>query len=188
MASPQPNQPGLQTFVVQVEDLPGVLNRVSSLFRRRGYNIISLNVGRTHTEGVSRMTIVCEGDDDQARRIEANLYKLVNVLHVHNITRVASVVRDLALIKVAASPEQRHRVLQICELFRARVVDVASDSLIVEITGTQEKIDGLVALLGEFGIDEMVQSGAVAMTRGSRSHAEATADSQRAFARRIDAA
>ena len=182
------SQATLQTFVVHVEDLPGVLNRVSSLFRRRGYNIISLNVGRTHEEGISRMTVVVEGDDDEARRIEANLYKMVNVLQVHNITRVASIVRDLAMIKVAAGPEQRPRILEICEVFRARVVDVTTESMVVEITGTQEKIDGLVALLKEFGIDEMVQSGAVAMTRGSRSHAEVTVQSQLACARRFTAA
>ena len=157
----------LRTFVVHVEDLPGVLNRVASLFRRRTYNIVSLNVGRTHAPGVSRMTIVVEADDDMARRIEANLYKLVNVLRVDDISHQPSVMRDLALVKVWAGAEERPKVLQVCEVFRARVVDVASDSLIVEITGTQDKIDGLVAVLREYGIAEMVQTGSVAMTRGS---------------------
>lgn len=156
----------LRTFVVHVEDLPGVLNRVASLFRRRGYNIVSLNVGRTHEEGVSRMTIVVEADDDMGRRIEANLYKLVNVLRVDDITHKASVMRDLALVKVNVGAEDRPKVLQVCEVFRARVLDVASDSLTVEITGTADKIAGLVAVLREYGIAEMVQTGSVAMTRG----------------------
>ncbi len=156
-----------RTFIVYVEDLPGVLNRVASLFRRRGYNIVSLNVGRTHEPGVSRMTIVVEADDDMARRIEANLYKLVNVLRVDDITHEPSVMRDLALIKVRAGADERPKVLQVCEVFRARVVDVAADSLTVEITGTQDKIDGLVAVLRDYGISEMVQSGAIAMTRGA---------------------
>ncbi len=157
----------LRTFVVYVEDLPGVLNRVASLFRRRSYNIFSLNVGRTHEVGVSRMTLVCEADDDQARRIEANLYKLVNVLRVDDITHRQSVLRDLALIKVWAGPEERARVLQTCEVFRARVVDMCNEAVIVEVTGTQEKIDGMVTVLREQGIAEMVQTGTVAMTRGA---------------------
>lgn len=159
-------QTSLRTFVVFVEDLPGVLNRVASLFRRRVYNIVSLNVGRTHEDGVSRMTIVVEADDDMARRIEANLYKLVNCLRVDDITNEPSVTRDLALIKVRATAEERPKVLQVCEVFRARVVDVCSESLVVEITGTQDKIDGLIAVLHEYGISEMVQTGAVSMVRG----------------------
>ena len=157
----------MRTFVVHVQDLPGVLNRVASLFRRRGYNIHSLNVSTTHESAVSRMTILCEADDDMAKRIEANLYKLVNVLKVDDISERPMVERDLALIKVSVGAEQRSEVLQICDVFRARAVDVGTDSLIVEITGTQEKIDGLVQVLAPFGIVEMVQTGAVAMTRGA---------------------
>lgn len=156
----------LRTFVVLVEDLPGVLNRVASLFRRRNFNIVSLSVGRTHEEGISRMTIVAPADERTGKLIEANLYKLVNVLAVEDITDRPSVVRDLALIRVSAGPAERPQVLQICEVFRARVVDVAPDSLVVEITGTQDKIDGLSSVLAPFGITEMVQTGAVAMTRG----------------------
>ncbi|MFW5921353.1 MAG: acetolactate synthase small subunit [Polyangiales bacterium] len=154
------------TFVAYVEDKPGVLNRVASLFRRRAYNIESLNVGKTHEQGVSRMTIVCEADDDVAKRIEANLYKLVNVLRVDDITHKPSVTRDLALIKVNADSQERQQVLQMCEVFRARIVDVTPSSVMVEITGTQDKIDGLVQVLRPFGIAEMVQTGSVAMTRG----------------------
>ncbi len=157
----------LHTIVSYVEDRPGVLNRVASLFRRRAYNIVSLNVGRTHEPGVSRMTIVVDADDDTARRIEANLYKLVNVLRVDDITHKPNVARDLALIKVQFGPEQRTEVLQLCEVFRARVVDVSPVSLIAEITGTQDKIDGLVNVLRPFGITEMVQTGLVSMTRGT---------------------
>lgn len=164
-----------RTFVAYVEDRPGVLNRVASLFRRRGYNIVSLNVGRTHETGVSRMTFVVDADDDTAHRIEANLYKLVNVLSVEDISKEAAVTRDLALIKVQVGPERRAEVLQLVEVFRARAVDVGPDTLIVEITGTQDKIDGLVAILQPFGIGEMVQTGTVAMTRGARGKAATSA-------------
>jgi len=161
----------LHTFVAYVEDQPGVLNRIASLFRRRNFNIVSLNVGRTHEPGISRMTVVIEADDDKARRIEANLYKLVNVLSVEDITDQPNIVRDIALIKVKAPPEQRSEVLQLCQVFRARAVDVGPDTLVVEITGTQDKIMGLLTILEPFGVLEMVQSGTVAMTRGNVSSA-----------------
>jgi acetolactate synthase-1/3 small subunit len=167
MADFKPMQPTLRTFVAYVEDQPGVLNRISSLFRRRNFNIISLNVGRAHTPAVSRMTFTIEADDDRARRIEANLYKLVNVLSVEDITNKPNVVRDLALIKVKAPADRRGEIFQLCQVFRARPLDVGPDTLIVEITGTQDKIQGLVAILEPFGILELVQSGTVAMTRGA---------------------
>jgi acetolactate synthase-1/3 small subunit len=115
---------------------------------------------------MSRMTFVVDADDDTARRIEANLYKLVNVLSIEDITRVPSVTRDLALIKLSVGPEKRAEVLQLCEIFRARPVDVGPDTLIVEMSGDQGKIDALVTVLQPFGITEMVQTGTVAMTRG----------------------
>jgi acetolactate synthase-1/3 small subunit len=164
------------TFVAYVEDQPGVLNRVTSLFRRRNYNIVSLNVGQTNQNGVSRMTIVVEADDDKASRIEANLYKMVNVLSVEDITHKHNVSRDLVLIKVQASPEKRSQVLELCEVFRARFIDVHPSTLIVEVTGTQDKIDGLVTMLEPFGILEMVQTGTVAMTRGGRGEAAQAAE------------
>ena len=157
----------LRTFIAYVEDLPGVLNRVTSLFRCRSYNIESLAVGRTHEKGVSRMTIVMEADDDDARRIEANLYKLVNVLRVDDTTRRATVARELALIKVRADATSRPSVMQVCEVFRARVIDVGPEALICEITGTADKIDGLVDVLTPFGVVEMVRTGAVAMLRSA---------------------
>lgn len=163
------NEIRMRTFIVHVEDLPGVLNRVTSLIRRRGYNIASLTVGSTHSAGISRMTIVMEADDDVARRIEANLYKLVNVLHVEDTSRTPTVTRELALIKVKADIAKRTQVMQVCELFRARVIDVAPEALICEITGTADKIDGLVDVLSPFGIVEMVRTGAVAMVRSAES-------------------
>ncbi len=158
---------GVHTFAVYVEDKPGVLNRVASLFRRRGFNIESLAVGHTEKDGVSRMTIVMEADDLIARRVEANLYKLVNVLRVEDVTNLPSVTRDLALIKVKADASERAQVLQMCDVFRARAVDVGPEALIVEITGTEEKIESLCELLRPFGILELVRTGRIAMTRGS---------------------
>jgi acetolactate synthase-1/3 small subunit len=158
------------TFIAYVEDKPGVLARVASLFRRRAYNIDSLAVGRSDRPGVSRMTIVMEADDITARLVEANLYKLVNVLRVEDVTYTPNVSRELALIKVRADADQRAKVLQICEVFRARVVDVSTDALIVEITGTEDKLQGLVDVLQPFGIIGMVRTGTIAMTRGSEPH------------------
>ncbi len=156
----------LRTFVAYVEDKPGVLNRIASLFRRRNYNIISLNVGRTHEAGISRMTFQVEATADQAKRIEANLYKMVNVLSIHDITDEPRVVRDLALIKVSVEPDRRGHVLHLVEIFRARAVDVSPETVTVEVTGDQGKIQGMVASLSPFGIVEMVQTGTVAMSRG----------------------
>jgi acetolactate synthase-1/3 small subunit len=158
---------GRHTFAVYVEDKPGVLNRVASLFRRRGFNIESLAVGHTENEGVSRMTIVMQADDVIARRVEANLYKLVNVLRVEDVTYQSSVMRDLALVKVKANATERAQVLQMCDVFRARAVDVGPEALIVEITGTEDKIESLCELLRPFGILELVRTGRIAMTRGS---------------------
>ena len=157
----------LRTLVVLVEDRPGVLNRVASLFRRRAFNIDSLTVGRTETPGVSRMTIVVDTDESGARRIEAHLYKLVNVLRVDDVSAKPSVVRDLAMIKVAANAESRPHVMQLVNVFRARVVDVAPDSLIIETTGTEDKIDGLLEMLLPYGVVEMARTGRVAMARGA---------------------
>lgn len=154
------------TFVVYVENKPGVLTRVASLFRRRAFNIDSLTVGRTEKPDVSRMTITVEADPDQARRIEAHLYKLVNVLLVENITHESAIVRDLAMIKVAAKHEARSHVLELASVFRARVVDVAPESLTIEITGAEDKIDGLLEVLRPYGVVEMVRTGIVAMRRG----------------------
>jgi acetolactate synthase-1/3 small subunit len=163
----------LNTFVVHVENKPGVLTRVASLFRRRAFNIDSLTVGRTEKPEVSRMTIVVDADRDQALRVEANLYKLVNVLLVENITGKPSICRDLAIIKVSAGLQERSPILDIINVFRARVVDFAVDSLTVEITGGEEKVDRLLEVLRPYGILEMVRTGIVAMRRGTKVEEEA---------------
>ncbi|MBL7164695.1 MAG: acetolactate synthase small subunit [Anaerolineales bacterium] len=155
------------TLIALVENKPGVLNRVASLFRRRNFNIESLNVGRTEKPDVSRMTIVMDGQNVEARKVEANLYKLVNVIDVQDVTNQPAITRDLALIKVECPPEQRAEVANLAAIFRARIVDVAPDSVVVEITGTEDKIEGLMELLRPIGILEMVRTGQVAMMRGS---------------------
>jgi acetolactate synthase-1/3 small subunit len=143
-----------------------VLNRVASLFRRRAFNIESLTVGHTQEPGVSRMTIVVDGERTDTEKVVQNLYKLVNVIKVDDVTEEPAVMRDLALIKVGASNGSRSEVMQIVETFRARVVDVGLETLTVEVTGTEEKINGLVEVLRPFGVEEMVRTGRVAMTRG----------------------
>ena len=158
----------LHTFAVYVEDKPGVLNRIASLFRRRAFNIDSLTVGHTETAGVSRMTIVCDADETSARRIEANVYKLVNVLRVDDLSHLSSIDRELAMMKVSATSDNRAQIMQLADVFRARVVDVSAESLIVETTGTEEKIDRLLDVLRPYGVLEMVRTGRVAMARGAR--------------------
>lgn len=158
------------TLIALVEDKPGVLNRVASLFRRRNFNIASLNVGRTERTDISRMTIVMEGTSNvDAQKAEANLYKLVNVIDVQDATNQPAVSRDLALIKVKASPEKRGEIASLASIFRAKIVDVAPDSVIVEITGTEDKIESLLELLRPIGILEMVRTGQVVMMRGNAS-------------------
>lgn len=155
------------TLVALVEDKPGVLTRVASLFRRRNYNIESLTVGHTEKPGVSRMTIVVDDSRTNVEKVAQNLYKLVNVIQVEDVTEQPNVLRDLALIKVQADGgSRRSEIMQLVDTFRARVVDVALDSLMVEVTGTEDKIDGLVDVLRPYGIVEMVRTGRVAMARG----------------------
>ena len=160
----------INTFVVYVEDKPGVLNRVASLFRRRGFNIDSLTVGHTEKAGVSRMTITVDTDEAGAYRMETNVYKLFNVISVENITARPSVHRELAMVKVAATAESRTHLMQLVSVFRARVVDVAPESLVIEITGTEDKIDGLLEVLKHYGVIEMVRTGRVAMSRGGKAN------------------
>jgi len=155
------------TLVALVEDKPGVLNRVASLFRRRAFNIESLTVGHTEKPGISRMTIVVDSDQTDAERVVAYLYKLVNVIQVEDLDSVPSVRRDLAMVKVTATAENRAEIQQLVDVFRARIVDVTNNSLVIEITGDEEKINGFVELLRPIGIIEMVRTGAVVMARGS---------------------
>lgn len=154
------------TIVTLVEDKPGVLNRVASLFRRRNFNIDSLTVGRTETVGVSRMTIVIDNEEVDVNRLTAYLYKLVNVLEVFDLSAEPNVSRDLVLVKVNAPPESRAQILQLVEVFRARTVDMGANSIIIEITGTEDKIEGFVDVLRPWGIIEMVRTGIVSMARG----------------------
>lgn len=165
----------LHTFSVYVADRPGVLNRVASLFRRRGFNIHSLAVGHSERPGISRMTAVVETDAAGARRVEAHLYKLVDVVQVDDITDAPAVVRDLALIKVRADHQVRTSLVQLAHVFHARVVDVAPDSLMIEISGSESKIDGLLEVLRLYGVLEMVRAGRIALPRGSGQEAAAAA-------------
>ncbi len=156
------------TLIALVEDKPGVLNRVASLFRRRAFNIESLTVGHTEQPGVSRMTIVVDSDRTDVQKVAQNLYKLVNVIRVDDVTERPAVMRDLALIRVRANGGgTRSEVMQIVDTFRARVVDVGLETLMIEATGAEEKIDGLVDVLRPFGVMEMVRTGRVAMVRGT---------------------
>jgi acetolactate synthase I/III small subunit len=155
------------TFVVHVEDRPGVLNRVASLVARRGFNIESVTVGRTDIAGMSRMTLVVDAEESAVPRIQAHLNKLVHVRRVDDLTKVPSVCRDLAMIKVASDAASRSEIMQLVEVFRARVVDVATDSLVIEITGTEDKVDGLVDMLRPYGVLEMARTGRVTMARGT---------------------
>jgi acetolactate synthase I/III small subunit len=161
----------LRTFIAYLDDRPGVLNRVASLFRRRGYNIASLNVGRTHEAGISRMTLVAEADEAAGQRMEANLYKLIDVLSVEDISEEKAVVRDLALIKVRGDEAARARARSLCDAYRAEVADASEDTVIFAITASPERIVQLVEALRPTGIVEMVQTGSVAMTRGQEGHA-----------------
>jgi acetolactate synthase I/III small subunit len=159
----------MHIFTVYVEDRPGVLNRVSSLFRRKNLNIISLAVGHSETPGVSRMTVVVQTDLGGADRIKAHLYKLIHVISVEDITDRPAVIRDLALIKVGADRESRPEIMQLAEVFGARVVDVAPGSVVLEMAGSEAKIDGLLDVLRPYGVLEMVRTGRVAMSRGQGS-------------------
>ena len=155
------------TLVARVQDQPGVLNRVASLFRRRAFNIDSLTVGQSEAQGFSRMTFVVDAARVPARLVEENLRKLIPIVDVHDVTHVPTVDRDLALIRVRCAPGERAEVAGLVEIFRGKVVDVAAESVIVEVTGDATKVDGLLELLRPRGILEMVRTGKVAMVRGS---------------------
>ncbi len=171
------------TIVAHVEDRPGVLARVASLFRRRGFNIESLTVGHCEEPGLSRMTIVVDGDDRQVDQVCRQLFKLIDVVSVLDITYDAMVDRELALIKVAATNFNRREVLDVVEVFRADVVDVHTESLIIQVLGDEGKVDAAVRMLEQFGVLEMVRTGRVAMLRGiDTSKPLPVSDSQQAAA------
>jgi acetolactate synthase-1/3 small subunit len=160
-------------LVVYTDDEPGVLTRVASLFRRRGFNIHSLTVGPTERPRQSRMTIVVDAEEATVRLAVEHLRKQVNVLEVQQLGNRPKVVRDLALIRVAAGLDVRSEILQLAQVFRANVVDIAGDSLAIECSGGPDKIDALVDALRPFGILELGRTGAVAMARGPRASPEA---------------
>jgi acetolactate synthase-1/3 small subunit len=157
------------TLVALVEDKPGVLNRIASLFRRRSFNIQSLAVGGSEHPGLSRMTIVAVGDSAQIEQVRKQLDKLINVVKVSDITEEGMVTRELALIKVKATASTRSEIMQIVDVFRANIVDVAPGSLTVEVTGDEDKLDSLIRLLRDFGVKEVSRTGKIALTRGSSS-------------------
>ena len=158
----------LHTFVAHVSDKPGVLTRVASLFRRLNINIVSLTVGESERPEVSRMTIVCEAPDHAAHRIRASLYKLEITVDVDEVGRSEAVIRELCLIKVAAGPKTRSQIFELATVFKARVVDLAPESVMLEMTGAASKIEGLIQVLTESGytILEVSRTGRMAMRRG----------------------
>lgn len=162
-------QPKKHIVVALVENKPGVLNRVASLFRRRNFNVDSLTVGRTHKPHISRMTIVVDATRADAKRIAANLFKLINVIDVSNVSNEPHVSRDLALIKVRSDDaDSRNNLTLICERYPARIVDIGPEVAIVEITAQEDQVEGLIEELRPIGIVEMVRTGVVAMGRGIR--------------------
>jgi acetolactate synthase-1/3 small subunit len=157
-----------RTIAVVVENKFGVLARIATLFAARGYNIDSLAVGETEDPAVSRMTIVASGSEAVLEQVEKQLNKLIDVIKVTSFEKEPHIERDLALIKVKADKSSRSEIFQIADIFRAKIVDVATDSLIIEITGGEDKIEALETLLKPFGIKEMVRTGIIAMARGVR--------------------
>jgi acetolactate synthase-1/3 small subunit len=154
------------TIVALVEDKPGVLNRIASKWRQRGFNIESLAVGHSETPGLSRMTFTVDGARHDIEQVTKQLYKVIEVVKIADITSEDIVARELALIKVAATAQTRGAIIEIASLFRANIIDVSADSLIVEVTGTEDKVDKIAELLQPYGIKELVRTGRVAMSRG----------------------
>ena len=180
----------LHTFVSYVEDKPGVLTRVASLFRRLNLNIISLTVGRSERTGLSRLTLVCEASAEAGDRIRASMFKLENVIDVDDIAGAPSVTRELALIKVAATKKTRSAIFELVEVFRARIVDLAPESLMIEMTGVESKIEGLIQVLieGDNQILEICRSGKMTMRRGHHTSGVLRAMSQTAESEPEDSA
>jgi len=153
-------------LVAMVNDRPGVLNRIASLFRRRGFNIESIAVGHSEVVGISRVTIVVDGMTTQVEQVRKQLEKVIDVIKVLDVTGEATITRELALIKVRTTAANRSEVMQVVDIFRANIVDVSSDSVTIEVTGDGNKVDSLYRLLKGFGVLEIARTGAIAMTRG----------------------
>jgi acetolactate synthase-1/3 small subunit len=170
---PGTGEAGRHILVVLVMDKPGVLNRVASLMRARNFNIDSLAVSRTDREHISRMTLTLHGDDVAVEQAAKQLYRLIDVLKVQDVTADQVVEHELALLKVRATDGNRAEVIKVVELYKGRIVDIAPDAVIVEASGTEAEIDSLVALVRGYGIKELVRTGAVVMLRGAGSIEEA---------------
>ena len=155
-----------RTITALLQDKPGVLNRISSMFRRRGFNIASLAVGRSETPNLSRMTFVVEGNDTVVEQVAQHLNKLVEVIKVSDMSEQNIVSRELALLRVKTTNQNRSEIMQITSAFRANIIDVTQTSFIIEVTGTEQKIDALEDLLRGFGVAEVMRTGMVAMARG----------------------
>lgn len=155
------------TIAVLVNDQPGVLQRVSGLFGRRGFNIESITVGQSEEPGLSRMVIVTTGDDNMLEQISKQLYKLIDVIKVNDLSSHPMVARELALIKVNAEPSSRPEIMGVVETFRAAVVDIGTDSLMVQVIGDTQKIDAMIELMKPYGIRELSRTGVTAMIRGN---------------------
>ncbi|MDO9535690.1 MAG: acetolactate synthase small subunit [Bacillota bacterium] len=155
-------------LAILVEDRPGVLTRVSGLFSRRGYNIQNIAVGRTMEPGISRMTVSVEADPVTVEQIVKQLNKLVNVLKVSDLTDEASVARELMLVKVKAEPGRRSDIQQMSATFRAKIIDISPDSMIIEVTGDDQKLQAFLMMMQEFGIKEIASTGKISLLRGSK--------------------
>jgi acetolactate synthase I/III small subunit len=156
------------TLVVLVEDHPGVMNRIMSLFRQRGFNVDSIAVGHSELAGMSRITLGVQGDERDIEQLTKQLYKLLEVIKVTDVSGENLIHRELALVKLAATERTRGDIMRlVSEVFRARVVDAAPDTVVIEVTGPSEKIDSLITLVRPYGIKEIARTGAVAMVRGS---------------------
>ncbi len=163
-------RPQHHTIVALVEDKPGVLNRIASKWRQRGFNIESLAVGHSEMPGLSRMTFTVDGSTHDIEQVTKQLYKVIEVVKITDITGADVVARELALIRVAATTETRGPILEVASIFRANVVDVGVDSLILEVTGTEDKIEAIYELLLPYGVRELQRTGRIAMTRGGAGH------------------
>ena len=155
------------TIVALVQNRPGVLNRIASKWRQRGFNIESLTVGHSEVDGLSRMTFTVDGTTTDVDQVTKQMYKIIEVVKIADLTEHDIVYRELALVKVSATASQRSAIIEIVDIFRAKILDVAADSVIIEVTGTEDKIDAIFELFRPYGIKELVRTGRVAMSRGS---------------------
>ncbi len=193
MSSSNGTGPAQHTVVAIVEDKPGVLQRVAGLFRRRGFNIESLAVGPTEFEGLSRMTIIVDGASAPVEQVEKQLYKLIDVVKVSDLTHEDAITRELALLKVRCNNVNRHELLDVANVFRADVVDMATNSLTLQVVGDADKINGLIQMCEPYGIRELSRTGTIAMTRGAKtttvheSEPEAIARVHQSQGRRVEA-